>query len=66
MQMEMDDKLKVLKLEQRIDQLEKMAHEPQNYKEKCDAMEARIEALEEELQVHYLDEAIKKQKKLYR
>jgi peptidoglycan hydrolase CwlO-like protein len=56
----------VMKLEKRITELEEIAHEPQNYKEKCDAMEARIEALEEELQVHYLDEAIKKQKKLYR
>ncbi len=54
----------VMKLEKRIAELEEMAHEPQNYKEKCDAMEARIEALEEEIQVHYLDEAIKKQKKL--
>ena len=54
----------VMKLEKRISELEAIAHEPQNYKEKCDAMEARIEALEEEIQVHYLDEAIKKQKKL--
>ena len=64
--MEMEDRLKILKLEKRITELEEIAHEPQNYKEKCDAMEARIEALEEEIQVHYLDEAIKKQKKLYR
>ena len=56
----------VMKLEKRISELEEIAHEPQNYKEKCDAMEVRIEALEGELQVHYLDEAIKKQKKLYR
>jgi len=53
-------------LEKRIEELEKLAHEPQNYKEKCDAMEIRIQALENELQVHYLDEAIRKQKKLYR
>ena len=52
-------------LEKRIEELEKLAHEPQNYKEKCDAMEIRIQALENELQVHYLDEAIRKQKKLY-
>ena len=52
-------------LEKRIQELEKLAHAPQNYKEKCDAMEIRIQALENELQVHYLDEAIKKQKKLY-
>ena len=56
----------VMKLEKRIIELEEIAHEPQNYKKKYDAMEVRIEALEEELQVHYLDEAIKKQKKLYR
>ena len=54
----------VRKLEKRISELEAIAHEPQNYKEKCDAMEVRIEALEEEIQVHYLDEGIKKQKKL--
>ena len=29
-----------------IDALEKLSHEPQNYKEKCDEMEERIEALE--------------------
>tara|TARA_Y100000310_G_C20412307_1_gene682623 strand:- start:429 stop:626 length:198 start_codon:yes stop_codon:yes gene_type:complete len=55
----------IVVLERRIEELEKLAHEPQNYKEKCDAMEIRIQALENELQVHYLDEAIKKQKKLY-
>ena len=54
----------VMKLEKRISELEAIAHEPQNYKEKCDAMEARIEALEEEIQVHYLAAAVKKQKKL--
>ena len=56
----------IVVLERRIEELEKLAHEPQNYKEKCDAMEIRIQALENELQVHYLDEAIRKQKKLYR
>ena len=55
----------IVVLEKRIEELEKLAHEPQNYKEKCDAMEIRIQALENELQVHYLDEAIRKQKKLY-
>ena len=57
---------KVKKLEEKTVELAMHSHEPKNYKEKCDAMEARIEALEEEIQVHYLDEAIKKQKKLYR
>ena len=56
----------IVVLEKRVKKLEKLAHEPQNYKEKCDAMEIRIQALEDELQVHYLDEAIRKQKKLYR
>ena len=33
-------------LRSRIKELEIRAHEPQNYKEKCDEMEERIEALE--------------------
>ena len=33
-------------LRSRVKKLEKLAHEPQNYKEKCDDMEVRIEALE--------------------
>ena len=33
-------------LKKRIKALENVAHEPQNYKEKCDEMEERIEALE--------------------
>ena len=33
-------------LRSRIKKLEILAHEPQNYKEKCDKMEERIEALE--------------------
>ena len=48
-------------LRSRIKKLEILAHEPQNYKEKCDDMEKRIEALEDELHVHYIDEAIRKQ-----
>ena len=36
-------------LKKRIKKLEKLAHEPQNYKEKCDEKEKRIEALESEL-----------------
>ena len=39
--------IKIKKLEQQIEELEKKSHEPQNYKEKCDEMEKRIEALEE-------------------
>ena len=39
----------VMKLEKRISELEAIAHEPQNYKEKCDAMEERIEALEKKV-----------------
>ena len=48
-------------LRSRVKKLEKLAHEPQNYKDKCDEMEKRIEALEDELHVHYIDEAIRKQ-----
>ena len=48
-------------LRSRVKKLERLAHEPQNYKEKCDEMEKRIEALEDELHVHYIDEAIRKQ-----
>ena len=48
-------------LRSRVKKLEKLAHEPQNYKDKCDEMERRIEALEDELHVHYIDEAIRKQ-----
>ena len=33
-------------LKKRIKKLEKLAHEPQNYKEKCDEMEKRIDGLE--------------------
>ena len=33
-------------LKMKIDSLEKLSHEPQNYKKKCEAMEKRIERLE--------------------
>ena len=37
-------------LKQRIKKLEILAHEPQNYKEKCEELEKRVEALEIELE----------------
>ena len=37
----------VIILERRIQSLEDVAHEPQNYKEKCDQMEERIKVLED-------------------
>ena len=33
-------------LKMKIDTLEKLSHEPQNYKEKCDEMEKRLVKLE--------------------
>ena len=39
----------VIILERRIQSLEDVAHEPQNYKEKCDQMEERIKVLEDKL-----------------
>ena len=33
-------------LKMKIDALEKLSHQPQNYKEKCDEMEKRLERLE--------------------
>ena len=36
----------IKRLEKRIEELEELPHEPQNYKEKCDDMEKRIDALE--------------------
>ena len=33
-------------LKMKIDALEKLSHEPQNYKEKCDEMEKRLVRLE--------------------
>ena len=38
--------VKVKKLEEKIVELAMYSHEPKNYKEKCDEMEKRIEALE--------------------
>jgi len=37
-------------LKKRIELLEKLSHEPQNYREKCKEMEKRIEVLEEALE----------------
>ena len=37
-------------LRQRIKKLEILAHEPQNYKEKCEELEERVETLERELE----------------
>ena len=39
-------RMQLKELKTRIAVLEDIAHEPQNYKEKCDKMEKRIEALE--------------------
>tara|TARA_Y100000310_G_C20386321_1_gene670602 strand:- start:387 stop:620 length:234 start_codon:yes stop_codon:yes gene_type:complete len=33
-------------LKMKIDALEKLSHEPQNYKDKCDEMEKRLERIE--------------------
>ena len=33
-------------LRMKIEALEKLSHEPQNYKEKCDEMEKRLERIE--------------------
>ena len=54
-------------LRSRIKKLETLVDEPHNYKlkklfqEKCEKLEKRVEALEDELHVHYIDEAIRKQ-----
>ena len=37
-------------LKKRIKKLEILAHEPQNYKEKCEELEKRVEAIEIELE----------------
>ena len=37
---------KIDKLEQRIHTLESIAHEPQNYKKKCEEIEERVKNLE--------------------
>ena len=39
-------KNRVKRLEEKIIELAMYSHEPKNYREKCDAMEERIEALE--------------------
>ena len=39
----------IKELKGRIKDLEDIAHEPQNYKKKCDEMEKRIEALEKKV-----------------
>ena len=39
-------KNRIKRLEEKIVELTMYSHEPKNYKEKCDAMEERIEALE--------------------
>ena len=36
-------------LRMKIESLEKLSHEPQNYKEKCDDMEIRIKKVERRL-----------------
>jgi len=38
------------KLEKRVIELEKLSHEPQNYRKKCEEMERRIEVLEKALE----------------
>ena len=40
------DKLKIAILEKKVKDLEKLSHEPQNYREKCEEMEERINKLE--------------------
>ena len=37
-------------LKKRIKKLETLAHEPQNYKEKCEEIEKRVETIESELE----------------
>tara|TARA_B100000780_G_C21102593_1_gene445035 strand:+ start:1222 stop:1476 length:255 start_codon:yes stop_codon:yes gene_type:complete len=39
----------VKELETRIEEVEKISHEPQDYKEKCEAMEKKIHDLEKEV-----------------
>ena len=40
----------MVNLEKRIRDLEKLSHEPQNYKDKCEEMEKRIDKLEHVLE----------------
>ena len=42
-------------IDKRVKDVEKQSHEPQNYKEKCDKMEKRIENLEKKLKIKYDD-----------
>ena len=41
--------IKVKAMEEKLIELAMHSHEPKNYKEKCDAMEERIEALEKKI-----------------
>jgi|TARA_Y100000310_G_C20515732_1_gene731087 peptidoglycan hydrolase CwlO-like protein len=36
-------------IDERVKEVEKQSHEPQNYKKKCDEMETRIKKLEQKL-----------------
>ena len=36
-------------INERVKEVEKISHEPQNYRKKCDDMEARIKKLEQKL-----------------
>ena len=36
-------------IDERVKEVEKFSHEPQNYKKKCDEMEKRIEKLERQI-----------------
>ena len=45
----------MVELEKRIQDLEKLSHEPQNYRQKCEEMEKRIDKLE-----HVLETFMKK------
>ena len=42
-------------LKKRIELLEKLSHEPQNYREKCEEMEKRIEVLEKKIVIGLFD-----------
>ena len=52
----------MVELEQRVEELEKLSHEPQNYKQKCEEMEERIDHLENELNMmrYRIDKFMKK------
>ena len=36
-------------IDERVKEVEKLSHEPQNYRKKCDEMEKRIKKLEQKL-----------------